>query len=131
MNTEKAILMGMGPSAVLWHTWVALTRACTGTCDRWLAVDCYNDSHCGLDTRSGGPLAGRYWVGLGQSSGFPLALWATLTIWPWMASGAAGREKLGGFDQGNPRRGLPSPVDEARGLLTSPSRELRSSSEQS
>ncbi len=36
---------------------------------------------------------------------------------------------LGGFDQGNPRRGLPSPVDEARGLLTSPSRELRSSSE--
>ena len=59
-------------------------------------MDCYNDSHCDLNNRSGGPLAGRYWVGLGQSSGFPLALWATLTIWPWMASGAAGREKLGG-----------------------------------
>ena len=37
-----------------------------------------------------------------------------------MASGAAGREKLGGFDQGNPRRGLPSPVDEARGLHIHP-----------
>ena len=81
-----------------------------------------------LTTAVEGP-GGRYWVGLGQSSGFPLALWATLTIWPWMASGAAGREKLGGFVQGNPRRGLPSPVDEARGLLTSPSRELRNSSE--
>ena len=63
-------------------------------------MDCYNDSRCGLDNRSGGPLAGRYWVGLGQSSGFPLALWATLTIWPWMASGAAGREKLDKATQG-------------------------------
>ena len=58
-------------TSLLATTWVALTRACTGICDRWLAVDCYNDSHCGLDNRSGGPLAGRYWVGLGQSSGFP------------------------------------------------------------
>ena len=65
---------------MLRHTRVALTRACTGICDRWLAVDCYNDSHCDVKNRSGGPLAGRYWVGLGQSSGFPLVLWATLTL---------------------------------------------------